>query len=261
MRRRARLPLLAAAWLVPGLLAGAAAQARSFDAIRESGSIALCAHPNALPFASKKGSPPGFQVELAEAIAERLGVKLARHWVTNGYERFRAGCDIVLDAVADRAAMGETGLRPSRPYQRGGVVLATRSGETTPGALADYVGEHRIGVMVGSLAAMILDKQRVATRPFVFEDEMLNALADHSVDAIVVSRASAGYYNLTHAAAPLQLVDAFAGEPDLNWNLAVGMQRPDDALRQHVDAALEALLADGTIARIYERYGVAALPP
>ena len=78
---------------------------------------------------------------------------------------------------------------------------------------------------------------------------------------LVITRASAGYYNFTHEAAPLQLVDAFAGEPDLNWNLAVGMQRPDDALRQQVDAALEALLADGTIARIYGRYGVAALPP
>ena len=31
--------------------------------------ISLCAHPNALPFASRKGDPPGFQIELARAIA------------------------------------------------------------------------------------------------------------------------------------------------------------------------------------------------
>ncbi len=41
------------------------AQARSLDTIRSAGVLGLCAHPNSLPFASKAGDPPGFQVELA----------------------------------------------------------------------------------------------------------------------------------------------------------------------------------------------------
>jgi polar amino acid transport system substrate-binding protein len=47
----------------------------------------------------------------------------------------------------------------------------------------------------------------------------------------------------------------------LNWNVAVGMVSPDDKLRQGVDAALEALLADGTLARIYARYDIELQPP
>jgi len=53
------LPLMAAAI---GLTSPA--QARSLEAIRAFGVLGLCAHPNSLPFASKAGDPPGFQVEL-----------------------------------------------------------------------------------------------------------------------------------------------------------------------------------------------------
>ena len=36
---------------------------------------------------------------------------------------------------------------------------------------------------------------------------------------------------------------------------------PDDKLRQQIDAALEQMLADGTITRIYARYGIELRPP
>ena len=50
-------------------------------------------------------------------------------------------------------------------------------------------------------------------------------------------------------------------EADLNWNVAVGMVRPDDALRNAIDAALSKLRDDGTVERIYRRYGVTLQPP
>ena len=45
-------------------------RARTLDAVRESGVIRMCAHPNSLPFASSTANPPGFQVELGRALAE-----------------------------------------------------------------------------------------------------------------------------------------------------------------------------------------------
>ena len=65
-----------------------------------------------------------------------------------------------------------------------------------------------------------------------------------------------GWFNLQHADKPLRLIPAFDNDQDLNWNIAAGLLRPDDKLRERVDAAIEALLADGTIARIYARYGI-----
>ena len=114
------LPLIAGAAI--GLMGPA--QARSLDAIRSAGQLGLCAHPNSLPFASKASDPPGFQVELGQALARELGVSLRLDWVITQYQMRSAGCDILLDAIADREAQGETRLRISKPYYRTGVVLA-----------------------------------------------------------------------------------------------------------------------------------------
>jgi polar amino acid transport system substrate-binding protein len=39
------------------------------------------------------------------------------------------------------------------------------------------------------------------------------------------------------------------------------MVRPDDSLRDAINGALERLRADGTVDRIYRRYGVTLQPP
>ena len=57
------------------------------------------------------------------------------------------------------------------------------------------------------------------------------------------------------------LVYASDQEPLLSWNIAVGMRGSDAPLRQKIDAAIERLLADGTIRDIYARYGVEHRPP
>jgi polar amino acid transport system substrate-binding protein len=238
----------------------APATPRSLDAIGQRGALALCAHPNALPFASKKGDPPGFQIELGQALAAQLGVALAQHWVINSFQYRRADCDIVLDAIADKAALAEVGLRLSRPYYRGGVTLAV-PGDSPVASLAGLGPEKRVGVPVGSLVAMRLAQQGIATSPFAFEDEIMEALARHAIDAAAVTPAAIGWFNVTHANAPVRRIAAFADDPDLNWNVAVGMLSPDERLKAGIDAALERLIADGTIGRIYARYGVELRPP
>ena len=109
------------------LLWNAAADARSLETIIERGTLTLCASPNALPFASKNGPVPGFQIELGEKIAEQLGVKLTREWVISAIQYRRADCDLVLDVIARKDMSPPGGVRASRPYHRSGVVLAVRS--------------------------------------------------------------------------------------------------------------------------------------
>ena len=78
------------------LCAAGSASGRTLAAIRERGSIGLCVHPNSLPFASRTAKPPGFQMELGQALAEQLGVSLAPEWVLISYQIPRTDCDIVL---------------------------------------------------------------------------------------------------------------------------------------------------------------------
>ena len=49
----------------------ASADARPLETVIERGALTLCASPNALPFASKTGPVPGFQIELGQKIAEQ----------------------------------------------------------------------------------------------------------------------------------------------------------------------------------------------
>jgi polar amino acid transport system substrate-binding protein len=252
-----KAPALAAALL----LACGGIDARTLDAISQRGAVTLCAHPNALPFASKQGGDtPGFQIELGRAIAEKLGVRLAQNWIVNSYQIRRADCDIVLDAIGSRGALIEFGMRPSRPYAHGGLILAVREGDAE--AAANPMGPgKRVGVQVGSLVSMLLDKRGVETTPFGYEDEMMEALTRKVVDAVAVTPVSAGYHNHTHPKERVRVVPAFEAEPELNWDITVGMLRADEALQKSIDNALETLLADGTIARIYARYGIEFRPP
>lgn len=250
------LPLIVGA--VIGL--SGTAQARSLDAIRSAGVLGLCAHPNSLPFASKAGDPPGFQVELGQALAGQLGVSLRLDWIITQYQMRSAGCDIVLDVIADREAQGETRLSISKPYYRTGVALAVPSSST----LTSFKGlnEHtKVGVQVGSVAAMIISQRNVPTSTFGFESDSLDALSNHEIDAAAVTPTAASYFNLTNPSKAVRILDRDESEADLNWNVAVGMVRPDDNLREAIDAALERLRADGTIDRIYKRYGVVLQTP
>jgi polar amino acid transport system substrate-binding protein len=242
-----------------GAAAIAPAAARGLEDVKSSGTIALCAHPNSLPFASKDGRRHGFQVELAEALARQLGVKLTREWIITRYDLFRAPCDIVMDSIADAEAQRESGLQISKPYRRSGVALALRAGDKM-GSL-DELGRRKVGVLTSSIAAMTLDKRGLDTVPGLFEDELLAMLEKGEIEAAAVTPTSVGYFNLRHPDARIKLAYLFDAEPDLSWNVAVGMRRPDAELRQAIDDALTRLLADGTVKRVYAHYGVDLQPP
>jgi polar amino acid transport system substrate-binding protein len=241
--------LLTAGWLAPP------SEARSLDIIRAQGAIGQCAHPNALPFSSRRGDPPGFQIELGAAIAKQIGVALEPIWIIGPNQLRRAGCDIVTDVIAEPAVQNETALQLSKPYYRTGIVLAVRhdSPITSANAIDLYA---KIGVMGSSVASMTFNQRGLTTSAFGFENEMLQALADKEIDGAAVSRAAAGYFNLTHPGQASRMVEIDRLEPAFSWNVAVGMVKPDDKLRAAIDGALERLVADGTIRRIYAKYGI-----
>jgi polar amino acid transport system substrate-binding protein len=242
------------------LLSMAPAQPRSLQSIADRGTLTLCANPDALPWASKTGDMPGFQVELAENLATRLGVSLTRQWVLSAIQYRRADCDVVFDAIVSNGASVEGGLRLSRPYQRGGIVLAVRS-ESGAASLDDLAAGQRVGVLTGSLASMTLGKRGIAISPFVLEGDLMAALAGGEIEAAALTPIAIGWYNTVHPQARIRMIAAFADNPDFSWNLAIGMIGPDDRLRQQVDAALGDMLTDGTVARIYARYGIELRPP
>lgn len=219
------------------------------------GEISVCANPNALPYASNRPERPGFQIEIARAIAERLGVRLHVDWIVPRMRAATVDCDMLMDTIA-RPEIQSPAIKLSVPYQTGGVALAFAPGQPAVASYRDLKAGSRVGVMMNSLASLIISRTEARMVPFGFEDDMLEAVAKGEVDAAAVSPASIGYFNLANPARKVALVHAEDGEPDLKWVVAVGLRRADAPLVEAVNAAVAALVADGTIESIYARYGV-----
>jgi polar amino acid transport system substrate-binding protein len=237
------------------------AVARPLDQVQESGVIVLCAHPNALPFSAKDGDRHGFQIELGEAIAPEVGVRLETHWAVAAYDLNRADCDFVLDAIADPEAQAESRLKLSKPYGSSGITLAVRGDNGAIHTFADIAAAGKVGILPGSMAAMYLDQHGVHTSPAGFESDLLDEVAAGELIGAAVTPTAVGYYNTQHTLHPMKAIAMFAAVRELNWNLAVGMAKPDAALTAAINAALDRLVAAGTVKAIYARYGVELAPP
>jgi len=249
------VPMLAAAVLAAAAVAPSA-DARTLDAIKQRGKVMVCANPNALPFSSKNGDRRGFELELGEALAKELGVALEVGWVIFPAHVARVDCDILFDSIVDRETAEDAHLRLSRPYIESGVAIALRPGMEGIKGFGDLKKGQRIGGVVGSLATVNLGKRGVPTIPFTFEDEMLEALGKGEIDVALAIPSSIGYYNITHKDAPVTLVRDYATMPELHWEVAVGMRKADDALVEAINSALDHMLAEGVVNRIYASYGV-----
>jgi polar amino acid transport system substrate-binding protein len=243
------------------LMGATAALTRPLDSIRARGVLTVCANPNALPFSSKKGERRGVELELAEVLAKELGVGLEVGWVVFPYQAGRVDCDVIFDSIVDPDVASDAHLRLSKPYQVSGVAIGLRPGLEGIKGFADLKKGQRVGAIVGSLASVRLGQSGVPTIPFTFEDEMVEALGKGELDAALVTPATIGYYNFMHKDSPVTLVRAYESKPELRWDVAVGMRKADDALVSAVNQALDHMLAQGDVQKIYASYGIEPRTP
>jgi len=242
------------------LLVQAPAQARTLAEIKQLGQISMCANEDALPFASKQPDKPGFQVELGRAIAAGLGFNLSTEWIFPRRRATTVNCDMLFDSVAD-PKLHEGKALLSRPYHRSGVALGLAKDAPPVGDYREIEKGRKVGVMINSIASVVLGKAGISTSPYAFETDMLEDLRKAQLYGAAVSSARMSYYIASNPDAGLQLVHAFDQQPDLAWNVAVGLRKSDPALVDAVNLVLDKLLADGTIAAIYAKYGVVHRAP
>jgi polar amino acid transport system substrate-binding protein len=241
--------------LVAVLVPCVALHARPLDEIRARGEISVCANPNALPYASDKPDTPGFQIEIARALAQQLGLKLRVEWIVPRYRASAVDCDMLMDSIV-RPELQTPALKLTVPYQTSGVALVFGPGKKTVATYRDLPAGMKVGVMMSSLASLIVSKTPATMVPFGFEDELVAAVASGEVDVGAISPASAGYFNLKNPDRAVTVVHAEDAEPELKWQVAIGLRRSDDALLTSVNAALATLLREGAIGAIYRKYAV-----
>jgi polar amino acid transport system substrate-binding protein len=231
------------------------ASARTLAEVKALGVISVCLNPDALPYSSNKPDTPGFQLELAREIAKGLGLALNVDWI---FPRRRANvvnCDMLLDSV-NNAKIQEGRVLLSRPYQTSGVALGLSKGATPITDYHQLQPGQKVGVMVSSVASVVLGKAGKSISPYSFQADMVEDLAKGELYAAAVSSATMSYYVREHPDLGLEVAYAFDGEPDLHWEVSVGLRKSDQTLVDAVNGVLDKLIADGTLTAIYQRYGV-----
>jgi quinoprotein dehydrogenase-associated probable ABC transporter substrate-binding protein len=219
--------------------------------------LRVCADPDNLPYSHADGS--GFENRIAQVLAEAMGATLESYWfpLRRGFVSKAVGaghCDVVIGVPA-----GFKRLATTRPYYRSHYVFVTRADERQP--LRDFTDPRlaslRVGVqLVGDdLAATppghALARHGAVERVVGFNvygdrpaaERMVRALAKDELDAAVVWGPQAGYFV---SRAPVALSVRPARAPDdlaelpFEFDIAVGVRRGDAALRDRVQAALDA---------------------
>jgi polar amino acid transport system substrate-binding protein len=244
-------------------LLAADACATSLAEIQRRGWIRVCAHPDALPFSSQDPSQPGFQLEIADAIAKILGVRVTPEWIVYTRHARRADCDAVIGAVVTLTGQEKTparGAMLTRPYVGGGYVLAVSGSNTTVHRLED-VKPGKIGVEYTSWPHYQLQTHGFATSAYGSQTDIIEAIANGEIPAGMVTEPYLGWFRKGHPGQSVKMADGYVRDPDLQWNTAIRLITADQALRDKVDQALEQLLADRTIPNILAKYGVTYVPP
>jgi polar amino acid transport system substrate-binding protein len=252
--------LLAGAASVAVLVPGAP-EAASLVAIQERRVLQVCAHPDALPFSSQDPANPGVQLELAAAIARELGVRLAVDWIVFSRHARRIGCDAVMGTIVQApGTRPRPGVTPSRPYAGSGYVLVVPRKTTGVRQVEDLQG-GRVGVEHQSWAHFLLDTRKIATASFRSQVDIIEAVGNGEVSGGMVTEAYLGWYLKSQPGFPVKIAEGYRGDPDLVWNVAVGLRDADPALVDAVNRALDRLITDGALQAIFVRYGLRYLAP
>jgi polar amino acid transport system substrate-binding protein len=198
----------------------------------------------------RPGKLLGFEVEIMEAVARRLGVSqrmVQCDWSNLIPSLERGDFDIIfngLEVTRDRLAR----LRMSQPYFIYAETLAVRRGATYQN-LDDLRGK-RVGTLNQTYA---LDLLRAApVEPVLYEgnEEPYLDLAQGRLDAVLLDNVIADRYGCNRAGVVCQPGEVARG------SYAAGLRRGDEDLAQALDGALAAMRADGELERILRRAGL-----
>lgn len=252
LRRR----LLSRAALVPGLaavllaMAPAAHAADLLDEVKARGTLRIACEGTYPPFNFKndKGELTGFDVDIAKALAAKMGVKA--EFTTTEWSAILAGLqagkyDVIVNQVAATDQRRQT-FDFSGPYVISYPQLIVRANETrkldTP---ADLKGK-KIGVGQGSnFAALAQSIEGAEVRTYPGAPEYLQDLATGRIDAAINDSLLIPYLK-AKTKLPVK-AGAAIGKPESN---AIPFRKGSPKFKAAIDKALDDLKKDGTYARI-----------
>jgi polar amino acid transport system substrate-binding protein len=193
----------------------------------------------------------GYEVELAEALGKKLGrqmifVQNEFKELTNGLKRGDYAFALNgIEATADRAAQ----FRLSRPYYVYQQQFVVRVDDQRFAHFDEALAKKAvIGTMEETAADRILSAKGATKKLYNGPNDAYRDLELGRIDGVLLDLPMAATYALPNAKL------RFAGDPLAKGYYVIVMRKEDEAFAKEVDAALEQLLQDGTLRRIYEKW-------
>ena len=208
-------------------------------------------------FRDEKGELVGFDVELAQAAAEEMGIKIECQpidWTVKETELDSGNIDFLWNGYSITPER-EKKVLFSDPYMDNRQIIVTLK-DSPVNSKADLAGK-RVTVQGESSAleavmkdeafvnALAEPKVEYATNTECFKD-----IEAKRCDAIVVDEVLARYYMKQNGEEKYKVLDENFGEEQF----AVGMRKDDAALQEALNKALAKLKEDGTYDEIYKKY-------
>jgi len=195
----------------------------------------------------------GFDVELSEAIAKKLGYKM---------EFVSMGFDALIPAIqTDHIDMIAAGINatPERAkaiifsdiyYKDGGYIIIAKKDNTTFSNL-DSLANKTIAAQIGTVPVDLAKSvPGSTTKELDSNSQIFMELQAGTVDAAIMDTAVAKYYLKQGADKDLKLV----GEPMQAEGVVLGFKKDNTKLRDDVNKALKELKEDGTYKKLYEKW-------
>jgi ABC-type amino acid transport substrate-binding protein len=227
----------------------------------EGGRLRLCADPANLPFSGRDAAEPGFEVEIARAIAEAIGADFSADWVPTVRDAVVLGrladgrCDLWMGLpITPAFTDGHTRLIFTAPYYVMRQVLVTPAANGG-GGVAD-LGSRLVGVQAMTLSDQLAYQRGYNRRVYRTAADTLAALARGEVDRVVMESPLAGWFVKTNAGFRATAID----DPGRALPIGAAVRKTDGELKQAVDLAIRRLQAT-RIPEILARYGIALAEP
>lgn len=248
--------LLAALCLV-ALHGTALAADTSLKTVKEKGKLVLGLDDSFPPmgFRNDDNQIVGYDIDLAKEVARRLGVQLVPQpidWNAKEQELNTGKIDCIWNGftITDER---KKAITFTKPYLRNAQVVVVKKGSGYS-TLASLKGK-KVGLQAGSSAADALEAAkafRASLDEVVEFKDNLTALMDlevRGVDAVVMDLIVAEDNIKRSGKAYAVLKESLAPEV-----FGVGFRKNDLALRDAVQGALEAMAADGTLAKLTTKW-------
>lgn len=214
------------------------------------GSDAEGGAPYVFPDPKQLSKLVGFEVDIAEAIAQALGVKQKQ--VQNAWDSLvpalqRGDFDIAMNGIEITPQRKEKILF-SEPYYIYREQLTVRKEEARIRGVGDLKG-MKVGTLSGTVAQNILTRVGGAdVRIYPGQVEPYEDLALGRIDAVLLDLPIAAYYGKPNPKLK------YAGEPVGEGLYAIAIRKQDAKLKEKIDEALLNLIKSGRLKEIYQKW-------